>query len=95
MGYILPISCYQYMQYSNRVDFRSQANNNHNVVKATTSISSVSLLMKNEEHPYLFKQIQHSHKNISSITVANQVYERKSSQIPYITGKGMIIDAMV
>ncbi len=84
------------MQYSNRVNFRSQSVNNHQPVQQTASVNPASLLKKNENQLFLFKHLLCAYAtNITPVTQPNHPHERKMMKFPHIIGKGTIIDEFV
>ena len=93
MGYILPITPFQYMQYHNRVVSYKTAQQDHHPVSALPSIFPAILHAKSQEHPFSLNQ-----QTILSIKSSPNVINVKTrvlEHFPHITGKGALFDEYV
>lgn len=89
MGYILPITHFQYMQYNNRVVSYLTAQQNHQSVSASPTIFPAILHAKSQELLFTPNQQNVSAQNMISIQ------HKKIGQVSHITGKGGLFDAYV
>lgn len=93
MGYILPITPFQYMQYNNRVVSYKTAQQDHHPVSALPIIFPAILHAKSQEHPFsLNQQTIPSTKSSHNIINTNK---RMFEHFPHITGKGALFDEYV
>ena len=91
MGYILPINSYQYMQYSNRIQYRKENLEDFGPVKGTLPAFPIALKERMDRHIPVFE----AKKNLYSEYSKNTFRTVERMKTSHITGKGRIIDEYV
>lgn len=91
MGYVAPVTPFQYIQYGNRVAYSEERKRTFQPVKGTRPIFPAILHAKSEEEPSDMNKEEFVFTN-SKYKNARVFLEQKLVSAPGITGKGMLLD---
>lgn len=95
MGYILPINPYQYMQYSNRIQYREENLKDFAPVKGTLPVFALSLKTRMDAQTPMNQAKTNPRLDGAVEYRKNSFHFVKRVNVSYITGKGLIIDEYV
>lgn len=93
MGYIAPVTPFQYIQYGNRVAYTEERKEASQPVKGTKPVFHVLLHAKKEEQ--LEDLNRQEYENASRSFKKPVYHEQKFVSVPRITGKGLLLDHMI
>jgi len=96
MGYILPIIPYQYMQYTNRIQYREENLKDFGPVKETQPTFALALRARMESFA-LYQSERDTRNGDYSKYKELPLYDLKQKRVTlsHITGKGRVIDEYV
>ena len=95
MGYILPINPYQYVQYSNRIQFREENLKDFTPVKGTLPVFALALKTRLGGQTPMYQTKQNPRLDINAEYRKSTFDIVKRMNVSRITGKGRIIDEYV
>lgn len=95
MGYILPINPYQYMQYSNRIQYREENLKDFAPVKGTLPVFALALKTRMDAQTFKNQAKTNPRPDGAAVYRKSSLHFVKRVNASYITGKGLIIDEYV